>query len=395
MDIHQSSADDPKSPNGHTASTMHLTNGLAVSYGEINGLAGDYFGLDKPISSEPNHEQMKKMFRRWFDMLDFSPAGKLKAEAIRKELNSTNEKALAVMSANSDNAADELAAVYKNNPLDITHLEGVSKDTRWAIGSTFMQLLEGNVDHFAAEARATYDAGHAVALELAAEGHLDIALAINGFADHFLEDSFAAGHIRVPRREIAEIAKTNPISIPSFSKIINASSNVSVLKHHSSLHIITNHFPQVMHNEDGELGLWLESPSGEKWKSFGDGRLPGKDNSSNATTTNLDQCLKAVKQSIAEVHDAYNNKKVIQPSEFAAWHHAPIISKVSEHPQNHAPLLKVQEGKLMRRVGGVSSSNYKLTRDLGEWVEFWTENFAQVEDQVKLMISKVWGRAFG
>lgn len=150
-----------------------------------------------------------------------------------------------------------------------------------------------------------------------------------------------------------------------------------------------------MHNEDGELGLWLESPSGEKWKSFGDGRLPGKDNSSNATTTNLDQCLKAVKQSIAEVHDAYNNKKVIQPSEFAAWHHAPIIAKVSEHPQNHAPLLKVQEGQLMRRVGGVSSSNYKLTRDLGEWVEFWTENFAQVEDQVKLMISKVWGRAFG
>ncbi|CAF3473750.1 unnamed protein product [Fusarium graminearum] len=376
VDIHQSLAEDPKSPNGHTASTMHLTNGLAVSYGEINGLAGDYFGLDKPISSEPNHEQMKKMFRRWFDMLDFSPAGKLKAEAIRKELNSTNEKALAVMSANSDNAADELAAVYKNNPLDITHLEDVSKDTRWAIGSTFMQLLEGNVDHFAAEARATYDAGHAVALELAAEGHLDIALAVNGFADHFLEDSFAAGHIRVPRREIAEIAKTNPISIPSFSKIINASSN-------------------VMHNEDGELGLWLESPSGEKWKSFGDGRLPGKDNSSNATTTNLDQCLKAVKQSIAEVHDAYNNKKVIQPSEFAAWHHAPIIAKVSEHPQNHAPLLKVQEGKLMRRVGGVSSSNYKLTRDLGEWVEFWTENFAQVEDQVKLMISKVWGRAFG
>ncbi|KAM0537617.1 hypothetical protein ACHAO7_012275, partial [Fusarium culmorum] len=137
-------------------------------------------------------------------MLDFSPAGKLKAEAIRKELNSTNEKALAVMSANSNNAADELSAVYKNNPLDITHLEDVSKDMRWAIGSTFMQLVEGNVDHFAAEARATYDAGHAVALELAAEGHLDIALAVNGFADHFLEDSFAAGHIRVPRREIAE-----------------------------------------------------------------------------------------------------------------------------------------------------------------------------------------------
>ncbi|EKJ68728.1 hypothetical protein FPSE_11096 [Fusarium pseudograminearum CS3096] len=133
---------------------------------------------------------------------------------------------------------------------------------------------------------------------------------------------------------------------------------------------------QVMHNEDGELGLWLESRSGEKWKSFGDGRLPGKDNSSNATTTNLDQCLKAVKQLIKEVHNAFNNKKVIQPSVFLAWHHAPIIAKVSEHPQNHTP-------------------PHGPGRDLGEWVEFWTENFGQVENQVKLMISKVWGRAFG
>ncbi|UZP40450.1 hypothetical protein NXS19_008266 [Fusarium pseudograminearum] len=162
---------------------------------------------------------------------------------------------------------------------------------RWAIGSTFMQLLEGNVDHFAAEAQATYDAGHAVALELAAEGNLEIALDFNGFADHFLEDSFAAGHIRVPRREIAEIAKTNPISIPSFSKIMNASSN------------------EVDPNNDilapFELTVFSRSctpPEGPGWQAF-------------------------------------------------------------------------QEG--------------------GEWVEFWTETFAQVEDQVKLMISKVWGRAFG
>lgn len=239
VDVDQRSADDPRGPNGHAVSTLHLTNGLAVSYGEINGLAGDYFGLDKPISSEPNFELMKKMFRRWFDILDFSPAGKLRAEAIGKELQGTNEKALAVMNVNSENAAAELAAVYKNNPLDIAHLEEVSKDVRWAIGSTFLQLLEANVDHFAAEARITYNAGHAVALELAAEGDLATALALNGFADHFLEDSFAAGHIRVPRRGIAEIANNTPISIPSFSKIINASSNVSLSAHRSHIRLLT------------------------------------------------------------------------------------------------------------------------------------------------------------
>ncbi|KAF5667071.1 hypothetical protein FHETE_5774 [Fusarium heterosporum] len=320
------------------AATLTLTNGLEVTYGEINGLAGDYFGLDKPISSEPNAELMRRMFRRWFDMLDFSPAGKLKAEAIRNELSVMNNKALAVLRSDSDNAAAELAAVYRDTPLDITRLEEVSKDPRWAIGSSFMQLLEANVDHFGAEARSTYDAGHSVALDLAAGGDLETALAVNGFADHFLQDSFAAGHIRVPRREIADIAKHHTYTIPKFSTIINASSN-------------------VMHNEDGQLGLWVESASGERWKAFGDGRLPGRATSSKATSTNLVQCRKAVQQSITEVQDAFHSKKVIPPSEFAAWHHAPMLDRVSTDTENHSPLLKVQKGELWMRVGGTSSQD--------------------------------------
>lgn len=92
---------------------------------------------------------------------------------------------------------------------------------------------------------------------------------------------------------------------------------------------------------------------------------------------------------------AFNSGKVVPSSEFAAWHHAPIIGKVSGHPENHRPLLEVRDGKLFRRVGGESSSDYKVTEELGQWMEFWTENFAQVEDQVKLMISKVWGRVVG
>lgn len=224
----KASANNQSGPSQDSAATLTLSNGLNVTYGEINGFAGDYFGLDKPISSEPNIELMRETFRRWFDLLDFSPAGKLKAEAIRNELSVMNNKALAVMRSGSDNAAAELAAVYRDTPLDITRLEEVSKDARWAIGSSFMQLLEANVDHFGAEARSTYDAGHSVALDLAAKGELETALAVNGFADHFLQDSFAAGHIRVPRREIADIAKQHTYTIPEFSKIINASSNVCI-----------------------------------------------------------------------------------------------------------------------------------------------------------------------
>jgi Flp pilus assembly protein TadG len=96
-----------------------------------------------------------------------------------------------------------------------------------AIGSSFRHLPEQNLDHFGVEARPTHNAGYAAALALAAEGELSIALAINGFADNFLQDYFAAGHIMVPRREIAEIAAPSMFPISGFSKITNGSSNVS------------------------------------------------------------------------------------------------------------------------------------------------------------------------
>ena len=63
-----------------------------------------------------------------------------------------------------------------------------------------------NFDHFGADARIAYNAGHVEALEHAASGksaqHLETAYAISAFADHFLQDSFTSGHIRTPRQKL-------------------------------------------------------------------------------------------------------------------------------------------------------------------------------------------------
>lgn len=209
------------------AATLKLENDLVVSYGEINGFAGDYFGFDKPISSESNIDKMKDIFQRWFDLLGYSPGGKLKAEALRSELKPLNDQADKILRSASGGTAAELAAVYQKSPLDIWKLDTVSKDSRWANGASFMQLLEANVDHFGPEARATYNAGHALALDWAVKGDLTKALAINGFADHFLQDSFAAGHMRVPRAEIMAASKDPSNSLPPMPTMINGSSNVS------------------------------------------------------------------------------------------------------------------------------------------------------------------------
>lgn len=146
-----------------------------------------------------------------------------------------------------------------------------------------------------------------------------------------------------------------------------------------------------MHEEDGELGLWVESPSGEKWKAFGDGRLPGKDTTNGATTSNLDQCRKALQASINEVHDTHSSGQIIQTSQFTAWQHAPIIERISPNPDNHSPLVKVEGGKLFRRVNGPKSQKYEETSEFTAWLAFYQENFSRVEAQVRLMVQKFLG----
>jgi hypothetical protein len=64
----------------------------------------------------------------------------------------------------------------------------------------YLGLAQINWDHFGADARTAYNAGHATAIQKAVSGDLDGAYAMNAFADHFLEDSFSSGHLRTPRR---------------------------------------------------------------------------------------------------------------------------------------------------------------------------------------------------
>lgn len=205
---------------------LELDNNLRVTYGEINGFAGDYFGFEKPISSAASAGEMKEVFQSWFDLLGVAPGGKLKAEALRAELKVVNDQVVHVLQSPTGGTGDELAMIYKNTPLDITHMQEVSKNPKWAKGADFIKLLQTNADHFGDEARLVYNAGHSLAIDYAVKGELSKALAINGFADHFLQDSFAAGHLRVPRAKLLSLSKR---AVLGLDMAINASANVSFL----------------------------------------------------------------------------------------------------------------------------------------------------------------------
>lgn len=141
-----------------------------------------------------------------------------------------------------------------------------------------------------------------------------------------------------------------------------------------------------MHEADGKEGLWAQSPSGEKWKSYGDGRLP--DHTTDATTTALKQCQKALEVSIKEVHDAYTSKQAIPETQYGAWQHAPILETISTQPENHKPLLDIKDDTIYYRTGGIASTKYNEIKSVIDWGKFYVENFGLVEGQVLLWLKQ-------
>lgn len=144
-----------------------------------------------------------------------------------------------------------------------------------------------------------------------------------------------------------------------------------------------------MHDEDGNLGLNVQNPAGEKWKIYGDTKLFDPANSNN-----LRICTEAIKVSVQEVHDAYKLRKVIDESQFGAWKLAPILELVSSHPENHLPLLFVKsDGKIYKRNGNPGEG--VLLDTVWDYVGFLLENVNMLEKQIQLQFQKIIGNNLG
>lgn len=202
-----------------------LDNGLKLTYGEINGLAGDFFGATNPISADNDFEIRKANFRTAFGYLATSASGRKKAEGLQKALAAEVQKVNDAIKQGDGNSAEinqKVQEVYKKLPFDLKLFDGITKDN--SAGPVYTELLKANLDHFGEFGRRAYNAGHACALEEAAKGGKDNLLrayAMNAFCDHYLEDNFAAGHLRVPRDRTTS-SGSSPIAL-----MRNLSANVS------------------------------------------------------------------------------------------------------------------------------------------------------------------------
>ena len=179
---------------------LTLSNGLQLTYGEICGLAGDFYGTNQPISDGSTLGDQIARFRLAFNLLAVekhrapSEAAKI-LDILEEEIKKINQ-----------------AIADHKDPWDVyPTLSGVSlrleeaTSGRSSPGLSYLELARVNWDHFGPDARTAYNAGHRAALDVALKGgkdNLELAYAMNAFADHFLQDSFAAGHLRTPRRAL-------------------------------------------------------------------------------------------------------------------------------------------------------------------------------------------------
>lgn len=180
---------------------LKLDNNLEVTYGQINGLGGGYFG-DEPVCLGKDFEDQVLRFEKAYKSLAGNEVGKSDAEYLI-HLKSAEVALLNEAARNNKSVAE----VYRNDVPStrddlLAGLTGiVSKKPKGYLGLAYV-----NFDHFGEDAQKAYNAGHTFALRKAASNKdprtLELAYGINAFADHFLEDSFASGHLRVPRQQL-------------------------------------------------------------------------------------------------------------------------------------------------------------------------------------------------
>ncbi|KAI1077784.1 hypothetical protein F5B20DRAFT_592508 [Whalleya microplaca] len=316
---------------GHLASEvpLKLPNELSLTYGQINGLAGDFYGTTKPISDGATLiEQMQRFTQAWHSLAGDTSRQPCEAhmilEILLQEVNAVN-KAL-------EEGKDPSKAYATLQDQTITFQELTW--TRAQDYPSYLGLSLINWDHFGEDARSAYNAGHLAALTQAAKGTPDdlrLGYAMNAFADHFLEDSFSAGHVRTPRKLLHDYSFKSP-------------------------------FPDLcakyMHDEDNAIGLSVRDPSGSSWTMYGDKRLLDE-----VDAENNQRCSKAVQTSADEVWTAWKTKSVPEIDSFGAWKIACTLES-ARGVQALTPLFKFGEGPPRR-------SDINNRRDTKFTTDYW------------------------
>ena len=175
-----------------------LSNGLNLTYGQINALAGDFYGTDSPISSASSAaDRTTRSLAALDTLIGSNPRQPAEAQSLLKLLQSEVDAVNTALSTHQDPSV-----AYAKLPDQTLQFEAATFARPSSLPG-YIGLAQINFDHFGADARVAYNTGHAEAMRIAKEEKdLERAYVVDAYAVHFLEDSFAAGHMRTPRRAL-------------------------------------------------------------------------------------------------------------------------------------------------------------------------------------------------
>jgi hypothetical protein len=268
---------------------------VALSYGEIVALSGDFYASPQALFDE------KPSPMPWLwednDLSDLRKIFKTELDWIKRE-----------------NRGPSVG--YPDNNIALA----------WNAKS-YVELALDNTDHFGWHNVVAYCRYHHQAIQYAvsAASHSENdetwrrALYYNAFADHFLTDGFAAGHIRVPRQEIRSWA----LRTGHDEKLAGA---LSKLLHDQDGHVSTLH-AQGEHGLSPEEGLPVKNALGIEWSTRCDGQLFIVE--SNTDEPLIAQPAAAVAASLVELYTAHRQKRAPQ-GEYRALRHVPFPLPGSE-----------------------------------------------------------------
>jgi hypothetical protein len=309
-------------------------NGLALTYGQIIALAGDFYAdSNHPISNQVGLAAQKSQVTANFNSLAVGQASKTEAPQL-----------LAVMQ--QEISASQLAELRGLQPSAPYYVKSSSWDLQYngitggsystnKIPGRYELIAATNWDHFGADAITSYTAAHAAALDLAVKdggtAQLDQAYALNAFADHYLTDLFSSGHLRTPRRQLYErqFGPTGPLVYP-WNSAATLDSAISGL------------LARCMHDEDSLNGLWVRNSKGDSWLCYGDARYRDPENYANAALVQ-----QSVRISTDEIYQAFTTKKL--PATYAALTLCPLLDRNWNSTENYSPLFLLSGTNVLNR----------------------------------------------
>ena len=205
-----------------------------------------------------------------------------------------------------------------------------------ATGARYLELAKKNAGHFSTgptgnNTRDIWRDNHTKAIEAALAGNANLAWGINAAGDHFLEDAFTSGHMKVNKYELQRQG------------------------------ILGNIRAKVLHDLDNKFGVDVTNDRGDTWTAFGEGEtLDGY---------NRTFVLEAVKLSKKDITDALNQgTSYTIPAKFPAEYLIPRPVDPGHNKWNSQDYEDMKKNVAKHEGPGVASGQFTDDDYLRNWI---------------------------